>query len=55
MNKVLSLGEVITAMLLHSDTPLAVAYRKHLAEHEAEMASIVTSKEKGGDDGTARL
>lgn len=37
MNKVLSLGEVITEMLLHANTPLAIAYRKRgVAEKECE-------------------
>lgn len=31
MNKVLSLGEAIADMLLHANTPLAVAYRKRMA------------------------
>ncbi len=53
MKKVLSLGEVITDMLLHSDTPLAVAYRKRMvAEKEREahahaetIASVELSKD----------
>ena len=37
MNKVLSLGEVITEMLFHANTPLAIAYRKRgVAEKECE-------------------
>lgn len=31
MNKVLTLGEAIADMLLHANTPLAVAYRKRMA------------------------
>ncbi len=31
MNKVLTLGEAIADMLLHTNTPLAVAYRKRMA------------------------
>lgn len=31
MQKVLSLGEAIADMLLHANTPLAVAYRKRMA------------------------
>ena len=55
MNKVLSLGEAITDMLLHANTPLAVVYRKHLAEQVAEKASHVTSNEKGEPDGRLRI
>ena len=37
MNKVLTLGEVIADMLLHANTPLAVAYRKRMvAERVSE-------------------
>lgn len=38
MNKVLSLGEAITDMLLHANTPLAVAYRKRLAAERVSEA-----------------
>lgn len=38
MNKVLSLGEVITKMLLHANTPLAIAYRKREKECESQEA-----------------
>lgn len=31
MNKVLTLGEAIADMLLHANTPLAVAYSKRMA------------------------
>lgn len=38
MNKVLSLGEAITDMLLHANTPLAVAYRKRVAVERTSEA-----------------
>lgn len=38
MNKVLSLGEAITDMLLHANTPLAVAYRKRMAAEKVSEA-----------------
>lgn len=59
MNKVLSIGEVITEMFLQGNAPIAVAYRKykaeHLAEQKPEVASTVTSIEKGGEDGENRI
>lgn len=38
MNKVLSIGEAITDMLLHANTPLAVAYRKRMAAEKVSEA-----------------
>lgn len=55
MNKVLSIGEILGEYLLQDNAPLAVAYRKHLAECKAEEASTVTSIEKGGEDGKNRI
>ena len=49
------IGEVITEMLLQGNAPLAVAYRKHIAECKAEEASTITSIEKGGEDGKNRI
>lgn len=59
MKQVLSIGEILTEYLLQGNAPLAVAYRKHkpelLAERKPEMASTVTSNEKGGQDGKNRI
>ena len=38
MNKVLTLGEAIADMLLHANTPLAVAYRKRVAVERTSEA-----------------
>lgn len=54
MNKVLTLGEVIADMLLHANTPLAVAYRKRMAAervsetnaHAEAIASVKLSKDE---------
>lgn len=53
MNKVLSLGEAIADMLLHANTPWAVAYRKRMAAervsetnaHAEAIASVELSKD----------
>ena len=54
MNKVLTLGEVIADMLLHANTPLAVAYRKRMAaERVSETnahAEAIASVELPKDD-----
>ncbi len=39
MNKVLSLGEAIADILLHANTPLAVAYRKRMAAERVSEAN----------------
>lgn len=54
MNKVLSLGEAIADMLLHANTPLAVAYHKRMAAervsetnaHAEAIASVELSKDE---------
>lgn len=54
MNKVLTLGEVIADMLLHANTPLAVAYRKRMAAervsetnaHAEAIASVELPKDE---------
>lgn len=54
MNKVLSIGEAITDMLLHANTPLAVAYRKRMAAErvsEADArAEVIASVEHSKED-----
>ncbi len=53
MNKVLTLGEAIADMLLHANTPLAVAYRKRMAAervsetnaHAEAIASVELHKD----------
>lgn len=49
------IGEILNEYLLQGNAPLAVTYRKHLAERMAEVASIVTSNKKGGEDGKNRI
>lgn len=39
MQKVLTLGEAIDDMLLHANTPLAVAYRKRMAAERVSEAN----------------
>lgn len=39
MQKVLTLGEAIADMLLHANTPLAVAYRKLMAAKRVSEAN----------------
>lgn len=39
MQKVLTLGEAIDDMLLHANTPLAVAYRKRMAAEKVSEAN----------------
>ena len=52
MNKVLTLGEAIADMLLHANTPLAVAYRKRMAAesetnaHAEAIASVELPKDE---------
>lgn len=52
MNKVLAIGEVVSDYLLHSHTPLAIAYRKR-KQMEMSRASKKTFKscEHGDDKG----
>lgn len=52
MNKVLAIGEVVSNYLLHSHTPLAIAYRKR-KQMEMSRASKKTFKscEHGDDKG----
>lgn len=56
MNKVLSLGEAIADMLLHANTPLAVAYRKRMAAKRVSEtnahAEAIASVELPKDDMT---
>lgn len=47
MKKVLSIGEILNEYLLHSNAPLAAAYRKHVQEMMAGKESVVHIK-KGG-------
>ena len=47
MKKVLSIGEILNEYLLHSNAPLAAAYRKHALEMMAGKESVVHIK-KGG-------
>lgn len=49
------IGEILNEYFLQGNAPLAVAYRKHLAERKAKVASTVTSNQKGGHDGKNRL
>lgn len=54
MNKVLSIGEVITDMLLHANSPLAVAYRKRkvaerVSEAHAHAEAIASVELPNGD------
>lgn len=58
-NTLRPIGEILTEYFLQGNAPIAVAYRKHKAEHLAEqkpeVASTVTSNEKGGEDGKNRI
>lgn len=47
MQKVLSIGEILNEYLLHSNAPLAAAYRKHVQEMMASKGSFDYIK-KGG-------
>lgn len=47
MKKVLSIGEILNEYLLHSNAPLAAAYRKHVQEMMASNGSVDYIK-KGG-------
>lgn len=40
MQKVLSIGEILNEYLLHSNAPLAAAYRKHVQEMMASNESV---------------
>lgn len=40
MQKVLSIGEILNEYLLHSNAPLAAAYRKHALEMMASNESV---------------
>ena len=40
MKKVLSIGEILNEYLLHSNAPLAAAYRKHVQEMMASNESV---------------
>lgn len=40
MKKVLSIGEILNEYLLHSNAPLAAAYRKHVQERMASNESV---------------
>lgn len=47
MKKVLTIGEILNEYLLHSNAPLAAAYRKHVLEMMASNESVDYIK-KGG-------
>ena len=47
MQKVLTIGEILNEYLLHSNAPLAAAYRKHVQEMMASNESVDYIK-KGG-------
>ena len=47
MKKVLTIGEILNEYLLHSNAPLAAAYRKHVQEMMASNESVDYIK-KGG-------
>ena len=47
MKKVLTIGEILNEYLLHSNAPLAAAYRKHVQEMMASKGSVDYIK-KGG-------
>ena len=47
MKKVLTIGEILNEYLLHSNAPLAAAYRKHVLEMMASNESVEYIK-KGG-------
>ena len=40
MKKVLSIGEILNEYLLHSNPPLAAAYRTHVQEMMASIESV---------------
>ena len=40
MQKVLTIGEILNEYLLHSNAPLAAAYRKHVQEMVASNESV---------------
>ena len=40
MQKVLTIGEILNEYLLHSNAPLAAAYRKHVLEMMASNESV---------------
>ena len=40
MKKVLTIGEILNEYLLHSNAPLAAAYRKHVLEMMASHESV---------------
>ena len=40
MQKVLTIGEILNEYLLHSNAPLAAAYRKHVQEMMASNESV---------------
>ena len=40
MKKVLTIGEILNEYLLHSNAPLAAAYRKHVQEMMASNESV---------------
>lgn len=40
MKKVLTIGEILNEYLLHSNAPLAAAYRKHVLEMMASNESV---------------
>ena len=40
MKKVLTIGEILNEYLLHSNAPLAAAYRKHVQEMMASKGSV---------------
>ena len=40
MKKVLTIGEILNEYLLHSNDPLAAAYRKHVQEMMASKGSV---------------
>lgn len=40
MQKVLTIGEILNEYLLHSNAPLAAAYRKHVLEMMASHESV---------------
>lgn len=53
MTKVYHVGEVISGYLLHSNAPLALAYRKHMAE-KASKVNLINKKGGNKNDKTFR-